>query len=257
MAADETVSHLPQSHNSNLTLQVPRHGVVTLYGFGIQVRVDRGHLLLEDGVGPIRCSARLPRVGHGLKRLVVIVGIAGIVRIEEAAKLLADARAKMPMVMKPAAVLLPVEPPTPFPIDAIKETLLREKFDTKHYAFGMGDFEITVITPPLRYRIEGEGDIKAAKEKERRTKKNEGSVQGTFRPLDELKNWAEYVGGYKAVVMVRASAKSSLRSSLAMQSRRLPCWQLGPMKFIWDHLASLGQSTLKSVGYPRLELAKH
>jgi S1-C subfamily serine protease len=76
-------------------------------------------------------------------------GIAGIVRIEEATKLLAEARAKMPMVTKPTATLLPVEPLTPFPIDAIKETLLREKFDAKHYAFGMGDFEIVMITPTL------------------------------------------------------------------------------------------------------------
>jgi len=134
-------------------------------------------------------------------------GVAGIVRIEEAAKLLADARSKMAMVTKPSPVLLPVEPLTPFPIDAIKETLLREKFDGKHYAFGMGDFEIVMITPPLRYRIEGEAEIKAAKEKEKRTKKSESAVQGTFRPLDDLKNWAEYLGEYKSVVIIRATPK--------------------------------------------------
>jgi len=32
----------------------PRHGVVTLSGYGIKVRVDRGHLLLEDGIGADR-----------------------------------------------------------------------------------------------------------------------------------------------------------------------------------------------------------
>ncbi len=53
MAATKTVYQLPQSHNS-LT---PRHGVVTLSGYGIQVRVDRGHLLLEDGIGPDRSPA--------------------------------------------------------------------------------------------------------------------------------------------------------------------------------------------------------
>jgi len=46
---------------------VPRHGVVTLFGYGIQVRVDRGHLLLQDGIGLDRRYARLPRVGHGQK----------------------------------------------------------------------------------------------------------------------------------------------------------------------------------------------
>src|ERR1022692_269736 len=72
MAATGNVRQLPQSHNSTAELIVPRHGVVTLSGYGIQVRVDRGHLLLEGGIGPERRIARLPRVGHGLKRLVVI-----------------------------------------------------------------------------------------------------------------------------------------------------------------------------------------
>jgi len=145
-------------------------------------------------------------------------GIAGIVRIEEAAKLLADARAKIPMVTRPPATLLPVEPPTPFPIDAIKETLLVEKFDAKHYGFGMGDFEVAVITPPYRYRMEREGEIQAAKQKEKRTKKNESAAEGTFRPLDDLRNWAEYIGEYKAVLMIRAMPK--LRETTGSAFRR-------------------------------------
>jgi S1-C subfamily serine protease len=134
-------------------------------------------------------------------------GIAGIVRIEEAARLLSDARAKMAMVSRPLPILLPVEPDVTFPIDAIKETLLREKFDAKHYSFRLGDFEVALITPPLRYRMEGESQIKAAKEKEKRTRKSEQAVQGTFRPLDDLKNWEEYVGNYKPIIMIRATPK--------------------------------------------------
>jgi S1-C subfamily serine protease len=134
-------------------------------------------------------------------------GIAGIVRIEEAQTLLLGARAKMSMVNRPLPILLPVEPEFTFPIDAIKETLLREKFDAKHYSFGLGDFEVALITPPLRYRLERESEIKAAKEKEKRTRKHDQSVQDTFRPLDDLKNWAEYVGEYKPVIMIRAVPK--------------------------------------------------
>jgi len=61
-------------------LIVPRHGVVTLFGDGIQVRVDRGHLVLADGIGPNQSYARLPRVGRGLKRLVV-VGSDGMISL--------------------------------------------------------------------------------------------------------------------------------------------------------------------------------
>jgi hypothetical protein len=34
--------------------------------------VDRGHRALKDGIGRDRRETRLPRVGHGLRRLVVI-----------------------------------------------------------------------------------------------------------------------------------------------------------------------------------------
>jgi CRISPR-associated endonuclease Cas1 len=50
----------------------PRHGIVTLFGYGIGVRVERGHLVLEDGVGIDRHYGRFPRVGHGIERLVII-----------------------------------------------------------------------------------------------------------------------------------------------------------------------------------------
>src|SRR5215469_11053973 len=68
MAATENVRQLLPSDNS-LT---PGHGVLTLFDDGIQVRVDRGHLLIEDGIGEDRRKIRLARVGHGLKRLVCI-----------------------------------------------------------------------------------------------------------------------------------------------------------------------------------------
>jgi S1-C subfamily serine protease len=134
-------------------------------------------------------------------------GIAGIVRIEEAAKLISQARGNMAMVTRPVATLLPVEPRIPFPIEAIKDTLLREKFDTKHYSFGLGDFEVALVTPPLRYWMEGASEMKAVKEKEKRTRKSESAIRGTFQPLDDLKNWAEYVGEYTPVIMVRATPK--------------------------------------------------
>jgi CRISPR-associated endonuclease Cas1 len=70
MATAENVRQL--SHDSSVELIVPRHGVVTLFGYGIQIRVDRGHLLLEDGIGPERRKIRLARVRHRLRRLVCV-----------------------------------------------------------------------------------------------------------------------------------------------------------------------------------------
>jgi CRISPR-associated endonuclease Cas1 len=59
----------------------PRDGVLVLTGFGLRIAVDRGHLVLEDGVGRQRRSGRFPRVGGEIKRLVV-VGHAGSVSLE-------------------------------------------------------------------------------------------------------------------------------------------------------------------------------
>jgi CRISPR-associated endonuclease Cas1 len=58
----------------------PRQGVVTLFGYGIKAYVDRGHLVLEDGIGSTRRQSRFPRVGHGLRRLVII-GADGFVSL--------------------------------------------------------------------------------------------------------------------------------------------------------------------------------
>jgi CRISPR-associated endonuclease Cas1 len=66
LAASHT---LPQSP---LMRQLPKHGVLVLYGFGIRIRVYNSHLEIEDGVGLVRRKFLLPRVGHGLKRVIVI-----------------------------------------------------------------------------------------------------------------------------------------------------------------------------------------
>src|SRR5437588_6947753 len=66
MAASHTLPHplaIPQ---------ISKVGVLTLYGYGIRVTMQAGHLQIEDGMGPERRKFRLPRVNHKLKRLVCI-----------------------------------------------------------------------------------------------------------------------------------------------------------------------------------------
>src|SRR5947209_1777732 len=66
MAASNTLQH-PLA-----VPQISKLGVLTLYGFGIRVTMQAGHLQTECGIGPDRLKLRLPRVGHRLKRLVCI-----------------------------------------------------------------------------------------------------------------------------------------------------------------------------------------
>jgi len=107
MAATKTVSQFHQFNNST----APRHGVLTLFGYGIQARVDRGHLLVEDDIGADRKRFRFARVGHGLKRLVVI-GSDGMISLA-ALRWLADQQAAFIMLERNGKVLAVTGPVRP------------------------------------------------------------------------------------------------------------------------------------------------
>lgn len=68
MAASHNLPQLPRSIKS----PIGKSGVLTIHGFGVRVRMQAGHLEIEDGVGSERRTLRLARVGHGLRRLVCI-----------------------------------------------------------------------------------------------------------------------------------------------------------------------------------------
>ena len=114
MAATQTLHQLPQSLNSSTVTArplAPRHGVVTLFGYGISVRVERGHLIFKDGIGTARREARFPRVRHGLRRLVVI-GSDGMVSLA-ALRWLADQDAAFVMLDRDGSVLTTTGPVRP------------------------------------------------------------------------------------------------------------------------------------------------
>jgi len=109
MAATQTV---PQHfQHCKFAPILPRHGVITLFGYGIKVTVDRGHLAIQDGIGLDRREARLPRVGHGLRRLVII-GSDGMVSLA-ALRWLADQNASFCMLSRDGSVLATTGPVSP------------------------------------------------------------------------------------------------------------------------------------------------
>jgi CRISPR-associated endonuclease Cas1 len=101
MAASHT---LPHSH------AIRKSGVLVLHGFGIRVQVNAGHLTLHDGIADERRTIRLPRVNHGLKRLVLI-GSDGFITLEAirwvsdvgASFLMLDRRGKVTVVCGPVS----------------------------------------------------------------------------------------------------------------------------------------------------------
>ncbi len=104
MAASGT---LPQQELSRKS-PIGKSGVLTLSGYGIKVRMQCGHLEIEDGIGPERRRIRLARVGHGLTRLVVI-GSDGFVTLESL-RWLADQKASFVMLERDGSVLATTGP---------------------------------------------------------------------------------------------------------------------------------------------------
>ncbi len=102
MAASHT---LPHSH------AVRKSDVLVLNGYGIRVQVNAGHLLLHDGIADERRTIRLPRVNHGLKRLVMI-GSDGFITLE-ALRWLADQGAAFVMLDRRGKVLAVTGPVAP------------------------------------------------------------------------------------------------------------------------------------------------
>src|SRR5260370_12523630 len=107
MAASATVSQFQHPRN----LLIPRHGILTLYGYGIRVYVDRGQLIVKDGIGADRHEGRFARVGNGLRRLVVI-GSDGFVSLA-ALRWLADQDAAFIMLERDGTLIAATGPVGP------------------------------------------------------------------------------------------------------------------------------------------------
>src|SRR6476660_9563878 len=90
--------------------QLPRHGTLCLFGFGVRVSVVNGNLSCHDGIADERRTLFLPKVNSNLKRLVLI-GSNGMISLEalrwvadrDAALLMLDRRGKVVIVCGPTA----------------------------------------------------------------------------------------------------------------------------------------------------------
>lgn len=105
MAAPSTLPH------SFATPQISKSGVLTLYGYGIRITMQAGHLQVEDGIADERRRLRLPRVNHRLKRLVC-VGDDGFVSLA-ALRWLSDVGASFVMLDRRGKVLAITGPVSP------------------------------------------------------------------------------------------------------------------------------------------------
>jgi hypothetical protein len=70
-----------QPQHTRSPISVNADGFCVVDGYGIELRVERRHLVVSDGVGRVRRSSRFARATSGLRR-VVLVGAAGYATLE-------------------------------------------------------------------------------------------------------------------------------------------------------------------------------
>jgi len=107
MAASQNLSQVSRSIKSPIS----KGGVLTIHGFGVRVRMQSGHLEIEDGVGNERRTIRLARVNHNLRRLVCISD-DGFVTLS-ALKWLSDIGASLVMLDRIGKVVFVTGPTAP------------------------------------------------------------------------------------------------------------------------------------------------
>jgi CRISPR-associated endonuclease Cas1 len=107
MAASLNLQQVPHSSKSSIS----KGGVLTIHGFGVRVRIQSGHLEIEDGLGQQRRTIRLARVNHNLRRLVCISD-DGFVTLS-ALKWLSDIGASLVMLDRIGKVVFITGPTAP------------------------------------------------------------------------------------------------------------------------------------------------
>jgi S1-C subfamily serine protease len=145
--------------------------------------------------------------------------ISGVIRIDHALSTLAVARKKMKDVPQPSARLLPVEPIDPYPLSALKELIKSTRIDKRPYVLTMGGFDVGLVTPVFKYKLQEEVGLTAETEKGRRNRHGHESERADFEPLQDMHEWDEYTGEFKPILLIQAAPqfREPLMSTLARQ----------------------------------------
>jgi Trypsin-like serine proteases, typically periplasmic, contain C-terminal PDZ domain len=127
-------------------------------------------------------------------------GLAGIVRIEESAALIAKAREMASTKGTPSAELMPNLPEGVFPVETIKTALSAKDFPVKQYVSDVKNYEIKYMTPIYKFYAIEKDRIDSLKIREKRNKVKGGSAD-MFR---DLRSYSEYAGELLPVVDILA-----------------------------------------------------
>ncbi len=148
-----------------------------------------------------------------------IIEPSGVIAIEKARDLLAKAvQLAKEHAAPPSGELLPTEPDDSFPTDALKDRIDVKTFKPNSYQMEVGKYQLTMITPALKYYVLEKDRVEFEQRREKEAKKNKilstGQAPPAAHSFRNFANWAEYVSQMKPVIHllaipeVKATAKS-------------------------------------------------
>ncbi|MGH2509480.1 MAG: CRISPR-associated endonuclease Cas1, partial [Ktedonobacteraceae bacterium] len=206
---------------------VPCRGVVTLFGYRISAFVERGYLVLEDGIGGNRRTSRFPRVRHGLKRLVVI-GSNGAISLA-ALRWLADQDAAFVMLERDGTVLATTGPVRP------SDARLRRAQVLAHHSGAA----LQIVRELIGQKLEAQGKLASD------GLNNWATAEAIAHFHDQIKN----AGTIEAVRLLESRAAHAYWSA----------WRNVPVNFpnkdlqrVPDHWRTFGTRVSPITGSPRL-----
>jgi S1-C subfamily serine protease len=126
------------------------------------------------------------------------------VRIDDARSALDEAGKKIEGATPPPAALLPVEPASPFPPDALTAAAKTRRTNLSPYLVSASDFDVYVITPPMLYASLHQPEDRSHFDYGRDDPSQSVPV---FHPLDDFDNWREYVAETPPVILIRVTPK--------------------------------------------------
>ncbi|HEX6280537.1 MAG TPA: serine protease, partial [Pyrinomonadaceae bacterium] len=127
---------------------------------------------------------------------------AGIIRIEVAEPLIAQAREIAATKGTPSAELMPTIPDGLFPIETIKTSLKSPQFSSKEYVSDVKDYQVRYMTPVYKFYMIEKDRIESLKIRERRNKDKGKLDAGEM--FKDLRVWKEYAGELAPAVDILA-----------------------------------------------------
>jgi hypothetical protein len=182
--------------------------------FGTVSRVD-SHVLESDLVIPTGSSGGpvFNSAGNFVGLTSVVEdedlrrrGTARVVRAGELCPAVAAASAKIKDATPPSDALLPVEPSSSFPPEALKDLARRRAGSLNPYQMSATDFDIAFITPVMINGAQYQAEQASARQRDRAGRPGE-PVPMILSQLLDFGNWSEYVFDAPPVLIVRVTPK--------------------------------------------------